>query len=443
MIRKVFTKPVSLLVFIIVWLVSICLPISWGGVTPKAFAVPTVVFLTTGTTWQVPNDWNPYNNSIEVIGGGGGGANGASNQGGSGAGGAGGAYSKAVNVAMPAGNTVTVKVGVAGTAGGGAGGDTFVCNTNSGCSAITSGGVVAGAKGGTGGSAQTGGTGGQATGGVGSTKNNGGAGAGGGNGSGSSGAYGGGGGGAAGPSAAGNSGTAGTATSASVGGQGDGTSGGAGGMAATVNNAGGPGGDGTEWDSTHGAGGGGAGGGAGAGNGSNGADGGLAGNYGAGGGGGGSGGKHSSAGGSGSAGKQGLIVITYEPMVISISITTSGTITYGTLAGNTSKDTTASGLNQAQTVQNDGNVPEDFSIEGQNTTCPWTLSSTNGPNQYIHSFSTNSGGSWQALSTAYQTAASNVSTGSSQNLDFRLTTPTSTTCYTSQSVNITIQATVH
>ncbi len=34
---------------------------------------PTVIFLTSGTSWTVPSDWNNSNNTIEVIGGGGGG----------------------------------------------------------------------------------------------------------------------------------------------------------------------------------------------------------------------------------------------------------------------------------------------------------------------------------------------------------------------------------
>ena len=29
------------------------------------------IFLTSGTSWTVPADWNPLNNSVELIGGGG------------------------------------------------------------------------------------------------------------------------------------------------------------------------------------------------------------------------------------------------------------------------------------------------------------------------------------------------------------------------------------
>src|SRR3989344_3242542 len=36
---------------------------------------PKIIFLTSGTSWTVPADWNSSNNTIEVIGGGGGGRN--------------------------------------------------------------------------------------------------------------------------------------------------------------------------------------------------------------------------------------------------------------------------------------------------------------------------------------------------------------------------------
>lgn len=131
---------------------------------------PKVVFLTSGTTWTVPADWNA-SNTIEVIGGGGGGdvpAQGAFASG-QGAGGGGGGYSKAVNVALTPGSTVAYAIGT----GGGAsvnGGDTWFCNGTSNCSAITGTAVVAGAKGGTGAAGSNRGGGGLASAGVGNVK---------------------------------------------------------------------------------------------------------------------------------------------------------------------------------------------------------------------------------------------------------------------------------
>jgi hypothetical protein len=128
--------------------------------------------------------------------------------------------------------------------------------------------------------------------------------------------------------------------------------------------------------------------------------------------------------------------------IISISVS-DGTVNYGTMPANTTKDTTSSGLNDTQTLTNNGNVLEDFTIEGQNTACPWILAASNGSDQYKHEFSTNSGGNWTATTTSYQSLASNIAASGTSNLDLRLTMPTSTNCYTQQSVNVSILATQH
>ena len=130
------------------------------------------VYLTSGTSWTVPNDWNSTNNKIEVIGGGGGGGTGTTR----GPGGGGGAYSKVSNLALSPGTSVTYAVGI----GGGAnttGGDTYFCNSVSNCASISGTAVQVGAKGGTGGNG-AGGTaaGGAAASGIGTTKYSGGAG---------------------------------------------------------------------------------------------------------------------------------------------------------------------------------------------------------------------------------------------------------------------------
>src|ERR1700704_4277900 len=111
------------------------------GVASQAQA-QTTIYLTTGATWVVPADWNNANNSIEVIGGGGGGKTPGAAQSGSGGGGGGGGDSKATNVTLTPGATVTIAVGAAGAANGGLGGDTYLCNTNSGCTSIGVGAIV-------------------------------------------------------------------------------------------------------------------------------------------------------------------------------------------------------------------------------------------------------------------------------------------------------------
>lgn len=273
------------------------------NVAPQTYTV----FLTSGSTWTVPNDWNDNDNTIEVIGGGGGGANGTAGSGGSGgaggAGGGGGGYSSATNLDLTPGNSVDISVGSSGSVGN-AGGDTFFNGTTCGGSTVcaTGGGAASGSTGGSGGTASVGtGVSGGTGGGGGSASNGGGGG--------------GGGAGAGGPNAAGNNGTAGSGGSGNSGGagggggQGDGTSGGSGGSGGTAPAGnGGNGGNGTEWDATHGSGGGAGGGGGQDRNASSVGNAGTAGQYGGGGGGGGRGGSGSGA---GSAGVQGLIVITY------------------------------------------------------------------------------------------------------------------------------------
>lgn len=200
-------------------------------VWPTRASAATVIYLTSGTSWTVPYDWDDNANTIEVIGGGGAGSNAFAS------GGGGGGYSKEVNVALTRGSSITYAVGSGGSSSGASGGDTYFCNSTSNCATIGGTAVKVGAKGGTGGAA-SGGSGGLASSGVGSTKYNGGTGA-------NDGGAGGGGGGAGGPNGAGGNG------SSSTGGTGGNGSGGAGGS------AGNPGTAGQEWDSTHGSGGGG------------------------------------------------------------------------------------------------------------------------------------------------------------------------------------------
>lgn len=287
-----------------------------------------VIFLTSGSTWTVPADWNPSNNSIEVIGGGGNGAAGLINFT-SGYGGGGGAYSAISNVTLTPGAAVAYSVG-------GAGGDSYFCNSTLNCTSIAGSAVLAGARGG------VSNAGGSAGAGVGTVKYSGGNG-----GAQINGGGGGGGGGAAGPHGPGaaggtantgwggaggggaNSGTAGVSGTNTT----SGFTGGAGGSKRAASQTGGGGGNGSKYGwqipgnpgtqdvvwtqtsngATAGPGGGGGGGGLGGSRGgSAGAPGGSGSAYGGGGGGGG-GALNGPPGGAGGPGVQGIIVITYGP----------------------------------------------------------------------------------------------------------------------------------
>src|SRR5487761_228627 len=76
-------------------------------------AYSKIVFLTSGTAWTVPSDWNSADNQIEAVGAGGGGSNGY----GYGNGGGGGAYAKINNLALTSGNSISYAAGAAGAGG--------------------------------------------------------------------------------------------------------------------------------------------------------------------------------------------------------------------------------------------------------------------------------------------------------------------------------------
>lgn len=303
----------------------------------------TQVFLTSGTTWTVPTDWNTTN-TVECIAGGGGANSQASGANQRGAGG--GAYAKISNYSGTAiGNNVTIQIGQGGAAGnpGTSGTASFFdstgvlnCDFGTGATsaAVGVGGLAANSTGttkfdgGNGGAAgnSAGGGGGAGGGDTANGKNGatgggdaahaGGGGGGGAKGGGSSTA------GVAGTTASGgnggisNTGTAGGAGSAATGTPGAaGTSGSGGGGGFADTTAGSVGGAGSIfplWDSTHGPGGGGGGGGGLAATLLTGANAGACGLYGAGGAG---GGRGATTNGTSTAGCNGIIVVTYTPLV--------------------------------------------------------------------------------------------------------------------------------
>jgi hypothetical protein len=83
-------------------------------------------YLTSGTTWTVPSDWNNSSNTIECIGGGAAGDKGNDTPG-IGAGGGGGAYSRSVNVVLS--GTINYVVGAGGTTDAANGGNTVFNGT--------------------------------------------------------------------------------------------------------------------------------------------------------------------------------------------------------------------------------------------------------------------------------------------------------------------------
>lgn len=146
----------------------------------------------------------------------------------------------------------------------------------------------------------------------------------------------------------------------------------------------------------------------------------------------------------GLAATTGNVAATVTTQNISVAIS-DGSVSYGTLAPSASRSTTAADLNDTQTATNDGNVAEDFNLRGQNS-ANWTLAGTAGADQYVHQFCvascTTPPTNYTALTTNYQQIANSKAPAGTQLFDLRITTPSSSTVYTQQSVDVTVQAVI-
>lgn len=128
---------------------------------------------------------------------------------------------------------------------------------------------------------------------------------------------------------------------------------------------------------------------------------------------------------------------------ISISMVTDSTVSFGTQALNTTKDTTAAGINDPETIRIDAG-PADLYIksspftDGSNT---WQLSNINGTDQVLWEYSKDQT-SWTAFSSAntLYTLDRNVQQNQTRDIFFRLKMPTSSASYKQYGSTITIVA---
>lgn len=135
------------------------------------------------------------------------------------------------------------------------------------------------------------------------------------------------------------------------------------------------------------------------------------------------------------------VTATVTAQNVSVSVA-DGAVAYGTVSTSSTEDTTTNGVDDSQTATNDGNVTEDLTIRGWDTT-NWTLGGTAASETYTHKFCTStcdSSPSWTALTTSYQTLADDVSSSGTQVFDLQIGTPTSTSNYTEQSADVTVMA---
>jgi len=135
--------------------------------------------------------------------------------------------------------------------------------------------------------------------------------------------------------------------------------------------------------------------------------------------------------------------VTYQSVSVTVS---DGVVAYGTLAASGSRSTIASEANDQQTATNNGNVAEDLNIKGTNTAA-WTLAGSAGSEQYVHKFCITSCGTpptnYTALTTDYQTLGTDIALSGTKVFDLQITVPSSTSTYTQQNADITVQAVAH
>lgn len=125
--------------------------------------------------------------------------------------------------------------------------------------------------------------------------------------------------------------------------------------------------------------------------------------------------------------------------VVSVSVTTDGTVAYGVLGSADAISTID--LADTQTVLNESNVAVDLNIK---TSQPagWTVGATPATDVFVHEFSINSGGVWTKFTASeqYQSLATNVGLSGLTNFDLRFTAPDPSTTSNEKTLTITVQA---
>lgn len=142
------------------------------------------------------------------------------------------------------------------------------------------------------------------------------------------------------------------------------------------------------------------------------------------------------------AATEGTVNATVTAVIYSVSLDNAGGISFGSVAQNSTKDTTTAGVNDSTTATNNGSVTEKLSIKAGNST-NWTLGASAGSETYTMKFCTtncDTTPSWTSMSTDYATLAASVAKDGTQVFDLQVGTPTSTTATGQQSITVTVLA---
>jgi len=135
--------------------------------------------------------------------------------------------------------------------------------------------------------------------------------------------------------------------------------------------------------------------------------------------------------------------VTVQNIAVSVS---DGSISYGTLGQNSTQNTLPGGVNDMQIATNDGNVTSDISIKGTDST-NWTLGATPGNDIYTHHFCNDTDDdcttpltNYTALTTTYTTLKAGVAaSGGTVDFQLQINTPSPSSVYTQQNVNVWVQ----
>ena len=141
-----------------------------------------------------------------------------------------------------------------------------------------------------------------------------------------------------------------------------------------------------------------------------------------------------------------IVTSTVTVQNISVTITTSGTVDFATINTGITEDTTTNGVDDTETVENNGNISEDFNIKAADS-LNWILADTAGDETFtMKSCITNCDASpvWTSvgIDPLYATLATGVAATGTQDFDLQVGAPITTINYTEQTIIVTIQAVI-
>jgi hypothetical protein len=135
----------------------------------------------------------------------------------------------------------------------------------------------------------------------------------------------------------------------------------------------------------------------------------------------------------------GQVTATVTASVVAVTVS-DGAVAYGVVA--TSANTTASGVNDTQTITNTGTINEDFEVKG-NSSANWTLAGSAGDATYAHKTciaTCDATPTWTAMTGSYTDLATTKTPSATTDMDLQITVPTSNAGVTQQSVPVDILA---